>query len=245
MISLWYTNIISYGFRILTSVLKMNIDITVEDILKGQGADPQVIASKRPGLIKVAVTALEMGNTLIKPRVFMRIFSREVISGCGLLPRALIDTNLAALDERLPKAISYVLAVCTIGCELEKLSSRLMSTDCSLALALDGMANAAIDRFVERKFQEIAKEAGSEGMGASLPFSPGSREWPLEIGQPFIFELLRPDPEVVQLNESHLMLPRKSSSFVMGVGPELERHGKTCDFCGMSENCRYRIRKKF
>jgi hypothetical protein len=221
----------------------MDIKLTIDDILRGQGVDPEKIASRKPILKRLAETALEMGIDLIVPQVFTNTFSRDDFINHRTVPPDLVEKSLEAMNEQVDCAISYSLTVCTIGDGLECLTNRMMTTDFALAMALDGMANAAIDQLVEGVFQDISEEAASEGLGASLPISPGSHSWPLEIGQPFIFGLLKPDPAVLRLNANFLMLPKKSVSFIVGVGPEVKRHGKTCDYCSLAASCRYRIRK--
>jgi hypothetical protein len=135
--------------------------------------------------------------------------------------------------------------ICTIGDQLEKKSAELFGTDPSLALALDGMANAAIDQLVEKICCDLETEAQAEGLSISIPISPGSSEWPLETGQPVLFGAIKPDPEIIRLSESYLMVPKKSSSFIIGIGRDITKHGKTCDQCNARETCRYQIRKNF
>jgi hypothetical protein len=43
----------------------------------------------------------------------------------------------------------------------------------------------------------------------------------------------------IKLSASCVMLPRKSVSFVMGFGTQVNRQGRTCDICAMKETCRY------
>jgi hypothetical protein len=35
------------------------------------------------------------------------------------------------------------------------------------------------------------------------------------------------------------MIPRKSLSMVVGLGSDMERSGRACDYCSMQETCRY------
>jgi hypothetical protein len=107
------------------------------------------------------------------------------------------------------------------------------------------MANAAIDQLVEKLCCDLEKEALSEGLNVSTPISPGSSEWTLEIGQPALFGAIKPNPDIIYLSESFLMLPKKSSSFIVGIGRKVIKHGKTCDQCNARETCRYQIRKNF
>lgn len=135
--------------------------------------------------------------------------------------------------------------ICTIGDQLEKRSAELFKTDPSLALALDGMANAAIDQMVEKICCDLESEAQAKDLNSSLPVCPGSSEWPLEIGQPVLFRIIKQDPEIIRLIESFLMIPKKSSSFIVGIGKNITKHGKTCDHCSARETCRYQIRKNY
>ncbi len=221
------------------------ISLTIEAVLKGQGADPEVVANRRPGLIKIAQNAIEIGQSLIHPKFFNR--SLEIIS---FNDQKMILGSEICIDSphisRLIHGAEVVEAyICTIGDQLERASAELFQTDPSLALALDGMANAAIDQFVEKICCEIEEEAQAEGLNISIPISPGSSEWPLETGQPVLFGAIKPDPAIIRLSESFLMIPKKSSSFILGIGKSVAKHGKTCELCDARETCRYKIRKNF
>ena len=86
-------------------------------------------------------------------------------------------------------------------------------------------------------------EAQAEGIKTSTPVSPGSRDWLLEIGQPILFGTIKPDPSVIRLSDSFLMILKKSSSFIVGIGKDFKKSGKTCDHCSAQDTCRYKIRK--
>ena len=191
----------------------MKLEITIEDIIKGQGADPEKISARKPMLIGIAETARKMGAELIAPHVDMGTFCREDFLNSRRISRDLADRNLEALEEHLEGAVSFTLVVCTIGDGLENLSNQMIAEDFALALALDGMANAAIDRLVENVFNTICDEAAAEGLGASLPVSPGNQSWPLEIGQPFIFGMLKPAPTLLTA-QSKLFNASEKISFV-------------------------------
>jgi hypothetical protein len=64
--------------------------------------------------------------------------------------------------------------------------------------------------------------------------------WPVEQGQPQIFDLLDADEIGVRLTESMMMVPRKSLTFVLGIGKKLIAGGRTCDYCSLKGTCRYR-----
>ncbi len=221
------------------------LSLTVESVLKGQGADPLIIAERKPGLLKIAQNALEFGLPLIHPEVFSRSLQIIFYKDKNLNLEGGISINSTHIAELMLGAEVVEAYICTIGDQLETASAELFQTDPSLALALDGMANAAIDQLVEKILCEVEAEARSEGLNTSIPISPGSREWLLELGQPLLFGAIRPDPKIIRLSESFLMIPKKSSSFIVGIGKDIAIHGKTCDRCNARETCRYKIRKNF
>jgi hypothetical protein len=63
--------------------------------------------------------------------------------------------------------------------------------------------------------------------------------WPVDQGQDEIFSLIDSKAVGVTLTPSHLMLPRKSLSMVIGVGEDILTQGTTCDYCSMKDTCRY------
>jgi hypothetical protein len=224
---------------------KPEINLDVNAVLKGQGAEPEIIAYRKPGLLKIAQTALDIGTPLIQPDSFSRSLRVISIMQDELLLEGDISIRSSKAAHLLCGADAIEMVVCTIGAQLEKKSAELFSEDVSLALALDGLANAAIDKLAESICDNLEAEAQAEGMKISTPVSPGSKEWPLEIGQPIIFGILKPDPGVIKLSDSFLMIPKKSSSFIVGIGKNVTKTGRTCDYCSARETCRYKIRKNF
>ena len=139
------------------------------------------------------------------------------------------------------EAIDFV--ICTIGPELENLSSSIMLLNGPLALALDGLAKAAVDHLAAWLCEKVLQEAERKGFQTTLPLGPGAPEWPVEQGQSTIFQSIKPDNRILRLTESFLMIPRKSNSFIVASGRKIQTHGNSCDFCNLKETCRYRIRK--
>jgi hypothetical protein len=224
---------------IFEEVPLVELDLNVSAVLKGEGADPKQIYERRPQLVAVAECALKSGLSLISPVFYRKHLDLE---GSRRLIQDIFKDQKWIQDQLInAEAIDFV--ICTIGPDLENLSSMLMSQDGPLALALDGLANAAVDRLASMICKKISCEVESKGYQISLPMGPGSPEWPVEQGQPVIFRLINPDNHIVRLTESYLMIPRKSNSFLIVSGKGIQTHGKSCDFCNLKETCRYKIRK--
>ena len=120
------------------------LDLTTDDVLRGQGADPAVIRSRRPGLVALAERALEAGKGLLQPRV---AFSRLQVTG---LRHERLTLDGGALQgpliaQRLGAAELVTVMVCTVGEMIDAEVARTMDDDPSYALAMDGVGSAAVE----------------------------------------------------------------------------------------------------
>jgi len=212
--------------------------LTADDILRGQGADPQIVRSSKPSLLKAAERALSEGLDLIHPKsLTSEVAVREHRHDRILLAGGMVLTG-PLVTHQLSGAQRVVTVVCTIGTELENTTAHLFSEDPLYALALDGLSNAAVESLAQQVCGYIAKQVEGEGLQASSPLSPGNPEWPVEIGQPQIFSTLDPSKAGVRLTSGGMMIPKKSVSFVVGLGVEMSQ-ANMCTVCSLKETCRY------
>ncbi len=226
------------------------LSITTDQVLRAQGADPEVIRSRRPSLVSTADWALTEGMPLLAPAaIYLSLPVRELrhervyldIPGSDLKNSYL---SSALLANHLGGAERVAIVVCTIGEAVESIAAEVMNEDLVKGLALDAVGSAAVEALANAVCASLETQAEKEGLQATLPLSPGMIEWPVSEGQPQIFQALEPEqkkfPEYqIRLSASYVMLPRKSVSFVMGFGTQVNKQGRTCDFCAMKETCRY------
>jgi hypothetical protein len=213
--------------------------IDVDQVLRGQGADPAAIRQRSPNLVDLAECAIEDGTPLLKPELLYRrlkvddvIHDRIRLEDGGELRSKLLVEHLAPASE-------VIVILCTIGSDLEDKISHVMTTDLIYALALDGLGSAGVEALANAACRQFEIEAEEQHLEATIPLSPGMIDWSVEEGQPQIFDLL-PVVEIgVKLTPSWVMMPRKSLSMVMGIGEQLTQSGTTCDYCNMRETCRY------
>lgn len=133
------------------------------------------------------------------------------------------------------------LGLCTIGEELENKVSQLnQKGELAQAVILDAMGSAAAESAADFLNLQICEWCQQRGWGSSQRFSPGYGNWSLE-GQKFIFSLLPAERIKVKLNQSCMMIPRKSVSFAIKIGEEFEnlKKKKICDICNLKD-CPYR-----
>lgn len=216
--------------------LKLRLD--VDGVMRGQGADPAILRARNPRLYKIAERALEEASRLFQPQVLYRhlqiekmVHNRVVLEGGVSLKGDLLG-HLGASRE-------VILILCTIGPELEEFARQVMAQDSIYGLALDGTGSAAVEALANAACNHFENQAAARNWQTTIPLSPGMIGWDVKIGQPQIFDLLDSAQIGVSLDRGGYMLPLKSLSLILGLGPDLTDKGSTCDYCSMKNICRY------
>ncbi len=224
----------------MTVLLEWNFKLDVDGVLRGQGADPEVLRQRSPHLVEAAARAIEEGTPLLRPAVLCREVAVQALQHERLLLRGGGRLSGPLIARHLGRAEKVVAVLCTIGSELEGRVAEAMSSNMVHGLALDGVGSAAVEALAQAACQRLAAEAALEGLSTTMSLSPGMVGWPVDEGQPEVFDLLDGARIGVTLTQSCLMIPRKSLSFVVGVGREVGQQGQPCDYCSMRETCLYR-----
>jgi hypothetical protein len=216
-----------------------DLEIDVDAVLRGQGADPEIIRSRSPRLVDIAGKALEQSLHLLEPRVLVEElevirFQHESLELAGgkKITGPLVPGHLVG-------AQSVVVAVCTIGDQIDGYASRVMEEDIVLGLAVDGVGSAAVEALANAVCRQVELNAGEKDMQTTIPLSPGMIGWSVEAGQPVVFDLVDPAQIGVSLTPYFLMTPRKTLSMIIGIGPSISSGARICDYCAMRETCRY------
>jgi hypothetical protein len=216
-----------------------DLSLEVDDVLRGQGADPVTMRTRRPALVEAAERALGEGLGKIhaaalvrEVKVIEQRHERILLEGGAVLTGPLVARHLGG-------AVLVAAVICTLGPELEAHTARLFAEDPLLAMALDGLGNSAVEVLGQQVCGRIGARAQAEGLQTSTPLSPGSPEWPVEVGQPQIFALVEAAQAGIQITKGGMMIPQKSISFVAGVGADMAQT-EPCEMCSLKEICRYR-----
>jgi hypothetical protein len=215
------------------------LDIDVDMVLRGQGADPDVLRQRKPRLIEIAERAVREGRALIEPAVAYRTMQVEALTHERLTLSGGAHLSGALLTQQLSPAQSITLIVCTIGPALEQRVSMLLRDDPALGFALDGFGSVAVEALGVAICSRLEAQAHEEGHYTSIPLSPGLIGWSVSAGQRQIFGQIDAAPIGITLNDSAQMTPHKSTSIILGRGPAPFGQGKTCDFCALRGTCRY------
>ena len=216
---------------------QLNIDADL--VLRGQGADPAVIRARKPRLVEIAERAVQEGSTLLEPAVVYRFAPIETVKHERLVLADGAPFTGALIARHLSPARYLAVIVCTIGAAIDERISALMPGDPAQALALDGLGSAAVEALGAELCARLERDAARVGHCTSVPISPGMAGWPVDVGQPQIFSNLDAGAIGVTLTASAQMIPRKSTSLVLGFAPTPFEAGTPCDFCALRNTCRY------
>jgi hypothetical protein len=219
--------------------------LTPDEVLRSQGADPEAIKLRRPSLVKITEEALTKGVPMLRPQV---LYEKYTVSGLAH-ERLELDTGPSnskkphlsgkLIAQHLARSQEIIIMVCTIGSLLDEMVTSLFKVDPSLAVAMDGVGSAAVESLAIQACNYFEDHAKSEGLNTTMPLNPGMVGWPVEQGQPEIFTLLDSEEIQVTLNESCMMTPNKSLSMVLGVGKDVSTVGTSCDYCSLKGFCKY------
>ena len=221
----------------------IRLNLKMRDVLRRQGLGGRAkVRSEIKSLIEELLASLE-SNHLLEP-----VAAYEYYPVTGMSPDQIsLEGNKAihgpALPATLPEAKELAIIVGTIGPRLEKQVTDYFNRDEPLrGMLLDGIGSAAVDTLAPEVLRLIASEISSRGYEISSPVYPGMPGFPM-TEQWNLLELVNTHEIDVSLTPSGMMVPRKSVSMVIGIGPKMTRwtQVEVCARCSLRKTCPYRI----
>jgi hypothetical protein len=136
---------------------------------------------------------------------------------------------IAELLRQCPKVAVFVL---TIGGRLGEVVRQLSGEGFLVqAAVLDAIGSDAAETLAHVVQDIIKSEAAAEGLAISRRFSPGYCDWRVSQ-QKMVFRALGGDCAGVHLTDGCLMVPQKSISGIIGIGPADKVEGyNPCSTC--------------
>jgi cobalamin-dependent methionine synthase I len=219
--------------------------LKTREVLRRQGLGGG--AGVRP---EIGILVRQLLATVEKRRLLEPAVAYEIYAVTDTTQRQLsLDSGLADHDPFLRSLLSgakeMAIAVCTIGPGLEKQVTEYTNQGEPLrGMLLDGIGSAAVDSLAEEFRGFVANEASSRGYEAGGPINPGMPGLPI-TAQWRLLELVPAQEIGVSLTSSGMMIPRKSVSMVMGIGPQMAKwsRAEVCARCSLRETCHYKLTK--
>jgi len=216
---------------VATDSVDVSIEIDKEQVCRYIGyEDGQNLSARISSLVD---DYAEHAHGLINPSYSYVIRDVEWARGSIAFVEGSIIFKSRIIAKLLERCSQVAIFLVTIGKYLEETSFQLAKDGRVLqATVLDAIGSVAVEKvagFVHAKIGEIVK---TEGHVTSRRFSPGYCDW--NIGQQqMLFYALTGNAIGIRLTGECLMIPQKSISGVIGIGPsnaDVENYDpcKTC-----------------
>jgi cobalamin-dependent methionine synthase I len=158
--------------------------------------------------------------------------------------RELPDFAIGKIIERqLKGAEAYAFFICTAGVEYEAYQERLKKEgDMVRVFIADALGSVIAEKAADQMELSLQENIDKLGWHHTNRFSPGYCGWHVSQQQ-LLFPLFKGETCGVKLTESSLMLPIKSVSGIIGLGPNVRHLDYTCGLCDFKQ-CYKRKKKK-
>ncbi len=141
----------------------------------------------------------------------------------------------------LKQSTKVAFFICTCGDTVEKLSKQLMAEGHSLeGYIVDLVGSEIAEGIADIIHKLIGDDMKKANLNITNRYSPGYCNWPVS-DQQNLFLMLQ-DTCGVSLTPSSLMIPIKSVSGIVGIGPDVKFRGYECSKCDAAF-CIYRDKK--
>ena len=213
------------------------LSIDCEMVLRAMGADPGATRHRQPRFAQLVEKVVAKQSEYLQPRVAVReIMVHQEAQDCVLLEDG-TQLRGETLCRRLAGSERVVAVIATVGDGFEKCAE---ATDLMQRLILDALGTSAIITLTETILSGIRVRARKAAQGATRAIYPGMKGWELARGQAQIFALVDGAALGVSLNESFMIEPRKSVSFLVGIGAPVNETRSACEDCGAVAHCRHK-----
>jgi len=224
-------------------VRDIRLILELGEVLRRQGIrEHSRLKSDTNNLIQELLAIVKNGQ-LLEPAIAYQTYPIKEVGHDQLLLEGDVVLHGSVLSSILAEARELAVVVCTIGLCLEKQVAEYFNNDEALrGFLLDGIGSAAVDSLGFKVCSLIGSEASLHGYQASSPLSPGGPRFPLS--EQWQLSKLAPADQIgVSLTSSGVMVPRKSLSMVIGMGPDMKTWTKaeSCARCNLRNTCHYRI----
>jgi hypothetical protein len=219
----------------------IRLDLKKKEVLRREGF--RGYAGARPEIDRLVTELLE---SVARDRLLAPATAYEIYLVTSMEPdRVLLEGDAAVsgalIPSTFPEAKELAAAVGTIGPGLEKQVTQYSRDGETLrATLLDGIGSAAVDILAQEACRFISLEAARRGLRASSPVNPGMPGLPI-TEQGHLLELAHAGDIGVSLTSSGVMVPRKSTSMIIAIGPEMKTWtpAEVCARCNLRETCPY------
>ena len=196
---------------------KNELDIDIQQVLRDIGYDTDSEPTAR--ITSLVNEYVENAHQLIEPSYSCIIRDVKQVQGARVAIDGSIVFQSQIIAQLLGRCQKVAVFVLTIGNHLEEMSCRLAEDGLMLqAAVLDAIGSVAVESVANFVQDKIGAIAHAQGLSISQRFSPGYCDWDISQ-QKMVFGALNGKSEGIYLTDGYLMIPRKSISGIIGIGP--------------------------
>jgi hypothetical protein len=199
----------------METITKHKIDIDIDRVCKRLGYQAR---SPSASILTTVKSQIASAYQLVKPAYLYEIKPIEYAHGDKLsLGESFVFTS-KTVSHALSDCEQTGIYVATVGNDIEKEMSRMVDHGQILeATVLDMIGSEAVNQVFCHFRDNIVEMARDRGWQATIKYSPGYCDWHINQ-QRILFQIVDTTPIGVSLNESCMMIPRKSVSGLIGMG---------------------------
>jgi len=220
----------------------VTMTLRIEEVLRWEGI--REYSKLRPEMITLIHELLASVDDvhLLEPAIAYDIYPITEVHHQQLCLEGNAALHGSLLPSVLPEAKELATVVCTIGPKLEERVTEYFDRNEPLrGLLLDGIGSASVDSLTQEVCRFMMDEASLRGYQTSSPLNPGMPGFPISE-QWQMFKLVPAEEIGVSLTRLGIMVPRKSTSMVMGMGAQMATwtQAEVCLRCSLKKTCPYR-----
>lgn len=182
----------------------------------------------------------EVENKTIAKKIFETYDIERKDDGIHLKGTSLIleGENIRTCLENCDKV---VLMAVTLGNEIERIIKLNEIKDMTKAIIVDSIGTAFVEAICDDIESAIYNNYSPQGKSLSFRYSPGYGDLPLEIQAKFLDTLNARRRIGLNITESHILIPRKSVTAILGIKNEAkEKIKRSCENCANYSTCTFR-----
>jgi hypothetical protein len=213
-----------------------DLDIALDEFLEAQGE-----ALRRPEMQRAARQAVAVAVELVSPAIVHGWFpmgdrGQKKVEVGGVVFE--LGRHAGLLE---PARLAF-LAVVTIGARLETRSRELQASGKALdSFVLDAVGVYSVGKLIGTARSIVEKDAAERGWGVGAELAPGQLSGWAIAEQKLVGRLLDLQSIGVRVTDSGMLVPQKSASLMVGIGPDYTSSEvrSPCEYCDLRETCHY------
>jgi hypothetical protein len=197
--------------------INMEIEVDRNALFRNLGYKADVVPSAR--ISSLVNEYIEKARDLIEPSYSYVFRDVEAVESPRILVEGPVLFESEAIALLLGKCEKVAIFILTIGSRLEETAGWFADNGLIIeAYVMDAIGSTVVEKLADFVQSEIERAVHAQGLCISRRFSPGHCDWDINQQQ-MVFHAMKGRWSGVYLTDECCMMPQKSLSGIIGVGP--------------------------